>query len=825
MEIKREKSVEKIIGEMKTNKFKIGEDSMGIIIDSLINLYSDPIGSIVREVTSNCYDAHREKRLKRQGVIPTTHEDDSKYWHDDNKCPEIEFQEENILLGIGNAMIFRDFGIGLSQKRVETIYTMFGNSTKRDNNLQIGGFGIGAKSPFSYTNTFYIIANHNGIKYSYMLYKGNDAFHMDMIKSSPTEDLNSTEVIIPIQEDKDLRTFKKSIEQQLLYFDNLHYINVEEGLGSQMSSVKIDYEDDDLAVSLGLKNTPVDKQLHCMVGRVRYPLDFNQLDKVSEIEAPAALKFAIGEIDLVPSRESIRYTDRTKEAIIAKYNKVKTSCIDDCNKEINNATDFIHWLEMADGVTTRHTYYRHEFKDVFGVRAHIAELKQQDLKLEIFGDLSMNPLQEKALNKMFMGFTLNTVSKEHSSKYSGGFRVSKQETKWKDFLEYSIYYQDQVYEKKEDGSEKATKTFRKPKDIFILEKLLGDKKKYIQLRRNRCDDKVIASEKDYDLWNSKLEVRTPAVILSDFNIMSKLIDGCKHKFKMYDDVKVIDEDAFEAMGNFETDQARRKRLGKLFCRRFYEDHNDYLKFGNIETDGEKLGEYKDKGGVIIYGNSKHDDLLKAVGAICRHGNKGYNRDSVTYITPAFKWNPQDDPAYKRSYNGTHDGVVILKVANSIKDELSEFINVEELFKMKHYIVKRWYTAHLIKERVEEINMFQIFKPLNEDLFYKWKKLHKLHSNYYNYFKSMGYAQRDALIDMCKKYDCVDHKALETLKELEEYAKGLEIFKNLRQVETDNDEKKLRSKELFLSLRAYLKSKNKETVKFKKLNKKLIKDEK
>ena len=40
MEIKREKSVEKIIGEMKTNKFKIGEDSMGIIIDSLINLYS-----------------------------------------------------------------------------------------------------------------------------------------------------------------------------------------------------------------------------------------------------------------------------------------------------------------------------------------------------------------------------------------------------------------------------------------------------------------------------------------------------------------------------------------------------------------------------------------------------------------------------------------------------------------------------------------------------------------------------------------------------------------------------------------------------------------
>lgn len=64
MKIEREHVVDEIIGDVKTNKFKIGEDSMGIIIDSLINLYSDPIGSIVREVTSNCYDAHREKDLK-----------------------------------------------------------------------------------------------------------------------------------------------------------------------------------------------------------------------------------------------------------------------------------------------------------------------------------------------------------------------------------------------------------------------------------------------------------------------------------------------------------------------------------------------------------------------------------------------------------------------------------------------------------------------------------------------------------------------------------------------------------------------------------------
>ena len=823
MEIKREKSVEKIIGEMKTNKFKIGEDSMGIIIDSLINLYSDPIGSIVREVTSNCYDAHREKRFKRMGTIPSTHEDVPKYWHDDTKCPQIEFQEENILLGIGNAMIFRDFGIGLSQQRVETIYTMFGNSTKRDNNLQIGGFGIGAKSPFSYTNTFYIIANHNGVKHSYMLYKGNDAFHMDMIKATPTEDLNSTEVIIPIQEDKDLRTFKKSIEQQLLYFEGLQYINVDEGLGAHIDSIKIDYEDDDLIVALGLEDTHIDKNLHCVVGRVRYPLDFNQLDGIDEDRAPAALKFAIGEIDLVPSRENIRYTDRTKEAIKAKFKAVKDSCVLECNKELSNATDFLHWIQMATAVKKNsRSYYGHIWTSTFEVRSHLAKLTQNDIKLEFLGSLSINPLQEKAIEKLFMGFTIATVSKEQHHSYSGGFKVSKKATEWNDFLSYPIYYQEQVYEKKEDGSEKPTKTFRKPKDITILNHIAETStRKYIQLRKNRCDQKVIDSEKQYDFWGSKLEVREPEVIKSDYDIMCKLIDSCKHKFKMYDDVIVTNEDELDAIGNFETDQERRKRLGKLFCRRYYQTNNNDPKFCNIETDGEIMGDYKDKGGIIIYGNSQDNTLLKAIGQICRQGEDAYNIHSLDYATNRFSFETDEN---KRQRYCNHDGVVILKVANSIKDELSEFINVNQLFEMKHHIVKRWYTAHLIKERVEDINMFQVFKTLNEDLFYKWKKLHKLHTNYYNQFRALGYTEKEALVDMCKKYDCKDHKALEILEELEEYAKDLEIIQNLGQVQEKNDRNDIKNKELFLSLRAYLKSKNKQTVKFKKLNKKLIKDE-
>ena len=49
-------------------------------MDSLINLYSDPIGSIVREITSNCIDANRERDLKIDGKIPMETEDDKSFW-------------------------------------------------------------------------------------------------------------------------------------------------------------------------------------------------------------------------------------------------------------------------------------------------------------------------------------------------------------------------------------------------------------------------------------------------------------------------------------------------------------------------------------------------------------------------------------------------------------------------------------------------------------------------------------------------------------------------------------------------------------------------
>lgn len=104
------------------DKIEYGVDleDMGMMYQAFLN-YSDPISTIVREITSNCFDSHIEA-----GV---------------DKNIEIEIKNKNYLTGQAASIHFRDFGVGLSPERIKTVYSKFFKSTKRDTDNEIGGFG------------------------------------------------------------------------------------------------------------------------------------------------------------------------------------------------------------------------------------------------------------------------------------------------------------------------------------------------------------------------------------------------------------------------------------------------------------------------------------------------------------------------------------------------------------------------------------------------------------------------------------------------------------------------------------------------------------
>lgn len=109
-------------------------------------LYKDQILAVVREVLCNAWDAHIEAGCTDRPVQITLEQD---------------------------KFVIKDFGKGIHHDDMGLIYGTYGNSTKKNDGQQTGGFGLGCKAPFAYTDHFEVISCHAGIKTIYSISKSS----------------------------------------------------------------------------------------------------------------------------------------------------------------------------------------------------------------------------------------------------------------------------------------------------------------------------------------------------------------------------------------------------------------------------------------------------------------------------------------------------------------------------------------------------------------------------------------------------------------------------------------------------------------------------
>ena len=315
------------VGTVNKNiDFGIDKENIGILFRGFSDtLYSNKIGSIVREVTSNCFDSHREANIKDDVVITMADADP--------------------LTGKNGKISFKDVGVGLSPTRIQDIYSKYFSSTKRETNNEIGGFGIGAKSPLAYTDVFEVNTIYEGIKYYYVVHRGDKVPHIKLINQEPSTEHNGTEVILPVRAG-DEETFRRECKHQLRFFSNIHYINM--GIDNDYQIVK----GKDWIASGITKGQRTDYRLSICLGGVSYPLNTDQLsygdwkgyDKKPHMNmyenTTVALNFEVGEIDVTMSRESIEYNDRTILAIQKKYVAVQKELLAMYDKSWEKITDF-----------------------------------------------------------------------------------------------------------------------------------------------------------------------------------------------------------------------------------------------------------------------------------------------------------------------------------------------------------------------------------------------------------------------------------------------------------------------------------------------------
>lgn len=106
-------------------------------------IYSDKILAVVREYISNALDEHNNHNIDCDVTVETKTVNGQYVWR------------------------VRDFALGLDEHGIRNIFGMYFESTKSQTNDSIGGFGIGSKAAFSYTDTFYVTSYHKGIKTLY----------------------------------------------------------------------------------------------------------------------------------------------------------------------------------------------------------------------------------------------------------------------------------------------------------------------------------------------------------------------------------------------------------------------------------------------------------------------------------------------------------------------------------------------------------------------------------------------------------------------------------------------------------------------------------
>lgn len=261
-------------------------------------LYKDKVLAVIRELSCNAYDAHVAAG-----------------------CPSRPF-DIHLPNAIEPFFSVRDYGPALSPHQIETVFTTYFESTKTDSNDQIGGLGLGCKSPLSYVDSFTVISRHDGIKRTYTVFFNEDdtPSMTQMSENDITGDLweaTGLEIVLPVRQ-YDYREFKEKAERVYRYFDVLP--NVVGNPDFKVAKAPVVFKGENYYICDN------NEHARAIMGVVSYPVDggnlgLNQAGR-DLVYSAVDLRFNVGDLDITAGREELSYDKRTKELLQARIGQI-----------------------------------------------------------------------------------------------------------------------------------------------------------------------------------------------------------------------------------------------------------------------------------------------------------------------------------------------------------------------------------------------------------------------------------------------------------------------------------------------------------------------
>lgn len=301
-----------IIGGGESQKFQMAQTGHFFEVLSK-TLYANGRLAVIREVLCNAWDSHIAS-----GVMGTA---------------------VDIILN-NNELIIRDYGSGIPHDLIHEIYCIYGNSTKKNDGNQTGGFGLGSKAPFAYSDHFTITNMHKGTKVVHAISRGSiqsdGTPERRVIIDVPTTE-QGVEVKIPIKDSRDIGVFEGYIKDVAKYGEMNVSLNGKKLPRWDLSTSTEGW----IAASDEAFGVQTNSKIFVRYGNVIYPVEVNEAYANEQrivdnflTNLPSGngwqrtrwcicFQAAPNTITVTPSRESLQITERTIETLKELFNKVK----------------------------------------------------------------------------------------------------------------------------------------------------------------------------------------------------------------------------------------------------------------------------------------------------------------------------------------------------------------------------------------------------------------------------------------------------------------------------------------------------------------------
>ena len=320
VEAQDRKVVSTLAGEQVT--MGIRPEDMAHIMGVLSGLYSDKLLAMIREYSTNAWDAHVEAGVS----LP------------------IEVSTPSPFAPI---LKVRDYGLGLDIEDIRSIYSQYGRSTKRETNGQVGMLGLGSKSALTYTNQFTVTSVKNGVRTVVLVARKEDgAGTMTILGQTPTDDASGTEVAIDIKRDDVQPAQEKAVRFFSYWTPGSVIVNGAAPAHFSENALKLDDETYLVEASNSASRWDSSRNVHHVVmGNVRYPITLPQIQNLGWNSVVALVP--IGTVRPVPSREALVDGTGTEKAAAEIAARIPGKILAAVQRDVDTATSHADALRIA----------------------------------------------------------------------------------------------------------------------------------------------------------------------------------------------------------------------------------------------------------------------------------------------------------------------------------------------------------------------------------------------------------------------------------------------------------------------------------------------